>query len=120
MVLTMAVVGKLDDSSCFLFFFPFCRGVASSLGFLQSAMFFPLCGNFVEALCSAFLPFLLCVPLQLCSPLLPFLLLLSTVLLSTRKIVVAGGDGLVLLLLTVEARVAGAFSSMVLLRLGRR
>ena len=73
-----------------------------------------------EVRCSAFLPFLLYVPLQLCSPLLPFLLLLSTVLLSTRKIVVAGGDGLVLLLLTVEARVAGAFSSMVLLRLGRR
>ena len=46
----MAVVGKLDDSNCFLFFFPFCRGVASSLGFLQSAMFFPLYGNFVEAL----------------------------------------------------------------------
>ena len=59
--------------------------------------------------CSAFLPFLLCVPLQLCSPLLPFLLLLPTVLLSTMKIVVAGGDGLVLLLLAAEARVA-AFS----------
>ena len=66
--------------------------------------------------CSAFLPFLLCVPLQLCSPLLPFLLLLPTMLLSTMKIVVAGGDGLVLLLLAAEARVA-AFSSMLLLRL---
>ena len=29
---------------------PLYRGVASSLGFLQSAMFFPLYGNFVEAL----------------------------------------------------------------------
>ena len=65
--------------------------------------------------CSAFLPFLLCVPLQLCSPLFPFLLLLPTVLLSTMKIVVAGGDGLVLLLLAAEARVT-AFSSMLLLR----
>nr|TKR85689.1 hypothetical protein D5086_0000245300 [Populus alba] len=57
--------------------------------------------------CSALLPFLLCVPLQLCSPLLPFSPSAApTVLLSTRKIVVAGGDGFVLLLLAAEARVA--------------
>jgi len=104
-VLTVAVAGKLDDSRCFLFFFPFAEALL-----LLLVSFVPSVNNVLPSLqrirggagggglrsgLSGGRPFFLFFSAFFFSSVLlcfPFLLLLLTVLLSTGRAVAAGDD----------------------------